>query len=86
MADESVWRPVGERQQEARSSSHRRVVAAVLLFALPMPLALGFLILGLFSSVAWVYVSIAMVLLQAPAVIAGVKLIERNRRSRQAAR
>jgi hypothetical protein len=58
----------------------RRVLPAIALIGLPMPLALTALVLGLvLSSLALVYLSIALSLLGVPAFAVGVFLLVRRK-------
>ena len=61
------------------TGSGRRVAVAVFLMIAPIVLAPFFLTIGLFGSLLWVYVSIALAVLWVPCVVVGVVLLARDR-------
>jgi len=65
-----------------RSAGGRPIGAALCLILGPLALSVGFLVIGLFGSLAWVYLSIAAGMLAIPGAIAGVVLLVRPPRSR----
>src|SRR4051794_13185189 len=60
--------------------SRQRIVIGVLLIAGPLPLAGLLLVIGLFGSLVWVYLSIALSVLWLPCLVIGVLLIARRDR------
>jgi hypothetical protein len=60
--------------------SRRRTAAALLLIIAPLPLAVLLLVIGLFGSLVWVYLSIAMSVLWLPCLVVGVLLLVRRNR------
>jgi hypothetical protein len=61
--------------------SRERLVTALALIIAPLPLAVFLLVIGLFGSLFWVYLSILVSVLWLPLVVIGVVLLVRPDRS-----